>query len=1181
VSEDLGPLYDMAELSALIPATKARAEAEHKPPPKNPDEAGGRNNYFTSRAGTMRRAGFEQDAILAALRAENVTKGYETPDRELVSIARSVGSYEIGEANDPGWLDAAVAQGIINQGIRVDAVGRYRHLATGSIAGQLTPELLVDLIWNDLRKIRKVSAEDIARIVRIETHRTREREGAVIRSRILGRPEVPEALDELRKFVVAVAGTADMAVVGGFLQFIWCVKRSLAGLMREHDIMPVLYNRIQGNGKSTAVRHLVGPMAELVDFINVETLADERKRPDLGKFVVGIWDEMEGADKRDTDAIKNALSSQTVSYRPMRTNDNVTMPRLMNFIGTSNKPLAAMVRDSSGNRRFVEIETLAKLDHDAINAINYPLLWQAVSENAAAPAKCVLGEIRAHQAVGRFQDSVQMWLEYEDVEPGKWATTEDWRGLYVTWCETAREQPISNPLFATRLKGEGFTHERPRLENGTRPHGYRAPGGIAPKDPIEPDSTPVPPPDGPGAGPRRSTDGPETVHLKTSDSQDISMIGPLDHQNIKFSGKQGIFPERQNPLDQTVHGPQTVQAQPWPKAPGGHALWVYDLEVFPNRFMFSAFNGCEWVEYDETNIKAMAEFVRDRDKVFAGFNNHGYDDVIIGALAADARERYPNRIYQLSTRIIEPKDQAEKDANFRDRYKGRPWAYSIDVFQLLNAKGSLKEWECRIGFRTVVESPAPFDKPLPADQVDAVRQYCRNDVLATAQILLSRWPLVELRETLADTFRLGKRAYALSEQGLAQATFLELHRQRTGERSGKVREAAAAAPENQADRFPMAEVISDRVAYSTLPFAMLLERLRHGSLVRDGSWGIELEGKPLDETFPLAGVEVSLGVGGLHTVDKPGTFVATADTAIVDLDVTSYYPSLMISERVFPSQIGEDFLGDLAEIRTKRVEAKKAGDKATSEALKIVLNATFGKLNDNWSPIRSVRNAFRVTMNGQLFLLMLIEALHSAGYEILSANTDGVTIRAPRNRIGAALASVTEGWEKATGMGLERTLFARVCRRDVNTYIALSEGGGKVKSKGAFNPESGKGDGRVIRDAAIAYLLHGIDPAVTVARETDPVAFLFYMRAKNGGTLECGDTHLGKTARWYAGDEHRPPLKRKNPDGSFDTIPNGHHAALALDITGWTVAAMGDLDRGYYAKAAWELIRETNGWDRV
>lgn len=633
-----------------------------------------------------------------------------------------------------------------------------------------------------------------------------------------------------------------------------------------------------------------------------------------------------------------------------------------------------------------------------------------------------------------------------------------------------------------------------------------------------------------------------------------------------------ISPERSLAPSTPSNRPSST---PWPTPPGsGLELWVYDCEVFPNRFMFSAWNGTRWVEFDETNLAALAEFVRDRSKVFAGFNSHGYDDVIIGTLAADARMRYAHRIYELSCRIIEPKDEAAKDANFKDRYKGRPWAYSIDVFQLLNAKGSLKEWECRIGYPSVVESPAAFDKPLPAEMVEDVRRYCRNDVMATAEILLARWQLVELRETLADQFDLGKRAYVLSEQGLAQATFLTLHRNRTRETSGKVRDKASAAPENQGDRLPLAQVISDRVAFTTPEFQTTLDRLRAGELVRRESWSIELEGKPVPESFTLAGCEVSIGVGGLHTVDKPGVFVATDTDAIVDLDVTSYYPSLMIGERIYPSQLGEDFLADLTTLRERRVAAKKAGDKTTADALKIVLNATFGKLNDKWSPIRSVSNAFRVTINGQCYLLMLMERLHQAGFRILSANTDGVLISAPRARCAGDLAAVTGEWEKATGLNLERTDFAKVCRRDVNAYVAISGDAEKVKTKGPFNSDSGKGDGDVVRKAAVAHLAWGTDPALTVADETDPAAFLFYQRAKNGGTLHHGATELGKTARWYAATDGQA-IQRKNPDGTLATIPNAHRAALALDITGWTVADMKALDLDYYVQAAWDLIRET------
>ncbi len=1154
------PRYSFADIfAALASDVPGGAKPEKREPaPTNPDAAGGRNNYFASRAGKMRRDGFDADAILAAIRAENQSKGYELPDRELVTIARSVGSYEIGDAADAATLEENVRRGIAHHGARVDAVGRLRSLTDGAIVRNMSPGRLADLIWRDLRRLRKVSAEDITRLITLEVADAAEVEREKIAARILGKPESAGGLEELRRFALAITGTADAAVVGGFLQFLWCVKRSLAGKMREHDIMPILYNRIQGNGKSTAVRRLVSPLADLVDSITVETLADERKRADLGRFVVGVWDEMEGADKRDTDAIKNALSSQEVSYRPMRTNDNVTIVRTMNFIGTSNKPLAAMVRDSSGNRRFVEVETLPRLDHGAINAIDYALLWQAISENAEAPAKAVLGEIRSHQAVGRYEDSVALWIDSIDwTKMGESVPADEMRGLYTTFCDGMKEDPFTLAAFQNRLTSEGFRMVRPRQTSGARRPRYF----------IVPEARRGVPPSGPGTAFDAGTIlGPSNYLMDINVMSKSNMVPGPEH----VKGNSVISPNGENPGTGTNLGTGTT----WPRPPRpGLELWVYDCEVFPDRFMLSAFDGKTWAEFDETNLDALAAWLRDKGKVLAGFNSHGYDDILAGAIVAEPGMRNPAAIYALSCRIIDPKTDAEKDQNFKARYKNRPWAYSIDVFQLLNGKGALKEWECRIGFPTVAESPAAFDKPLPAELVPAVRQYCRNDVLAAAKILTDRWPLVLLRETLAKQFDLGARAYCLSEQGLAQATFLTLHRYRTGEKSGEVRAKADKAPENQADELPLAEIISERVAFKTEPFQAMLGRLKAGVLLKDGAWRILLDWNPLDEPFHLADCDLSVMVGGLHTVDAPGTFVADADTAIVDLDVTSYYPSLMLAEKVYPSQLGESFLEDFKTVIDQRIAAKRAGDKATADALKIVANATFGKLNDSWSPIRSVRNAFRVTMNGQMFLLMLIEALHSQEFKILSANTDGLMILAPRARL-PELAGVTGPWERQTGLSLERTDYARVCRRDVNAYVALAEDG-KVKTKGPFNADGGKGDGRIIREAAIAYLLHGTDPAKTVAEATDPVAFLFYQRAKNGGELYQGERLIGKTARWYAAGDEAVAIKRRNPDGTFDTIPNAHQAALALDIAGWTVPTMAGLDRGHYVAAAWELIRET------
>jgi hypothetical protein len=274
--------------------------------------------------------------------------------------------------------------------------------------------------------------------------------------------------------------------------------------------------------------------------------------------------------------------------------------------------------------------------------------------------------------------------------------------------------------------------------------------------------------------------------------------------------------------------------------------------------------------------------------------------------------------------------------------------------------------------------------------------------------------------------------------------------------------------------------------------------------------------------------------------------------------------------------MGQEFIRDFKKIRDQRIAAKRAGDMHTSDALKIVLNSTFGKLNDAYSPIRSIPSALRVTINGQLEILMLIEMLSGAGAEILSANTDGVTVRWYRDLAKHHLKGIMSDWSKKTGHELETVEYKTYARRDINNYIAVTTAG-KVKYKGVFDPspKTGKWDGVVARRAAEGYILHGIDPAETVNKEKDFTAFLYYQRANNGGRI-CHDRHLvGKIARWYVA-KTGGQIERENPPNQkirFVKIPSGRNAVLAMDISGWKLLGMpSDLDKKFYVREAQDLI---------
>ncbi len=601
-----------------------------------------------------------------------------------------------------------------------------------------------------------------------------------------------------------------------------------------------------------------------------------------------------------------------------------------------------------------------------------------------------------------------------------------------------------------------------------------------------------------------------------------------------------------------------------PRAPRGGRVWVYDTEVFPNLVLHIFTDGTTTEVFHHGCWNDLADFLDDPGKVFAGFNNVDYDDPVL-RLLLQRRAATCADVLALSAQIIEDRAPSEL------RWGATPWAYSIDVRQLLNGRGSLKEWECKLGLDLVAESPHPFDQPVPASAIAEVVRYCLNDVAATVRLLQHNWDLVLMREVLQSLYGQSDAIYTTTEAGIAETTLADLARRATGVTRAQLKAAAAANPANRPRHWPLGELISPRIAFTTPPYRTLLQGLNAGTLHITERGGAHLGIPDLPGmVFEAGGVRYQLGTGGLHSLDTPGTWCADEGTAILDLDVTSYYPSLILNEGWYPAHYGPAFLDHVRRMRDQRVAAKDAGDKRTATALKIVINSIYGKLNDTFSSIRSVPDAFRVTLNGQLALLMLIEALTAAGAQVLSANTDGVTIRVARDHWERQLPEVITTWERAANLTLERTPYRAFYRRDVNNYLAVTSAG-RIKARGAFGDGS-KGDGAIIRDAAIRWLIDGIEPEETVAAADQVRGFLFHQRTRSDAVLVHGEQKVGRIARWYVGFGG-PPLRRRTlGSASATTVTHGHHARLAMDISGWSMADLVMLDRSFYIAEAWRLI---------
>jgi hypothetical protein len=214
---------------------------------------------------------------------------------------------------------------------------------------------------------------------------------------------------------------------------------------------------------------------------------------------------------------------------------------------------------------------------------------------------------------------------------------------------------------------------------------------------------------------------------------------------------------------------------------------------------------------------------------------------------------------------------------------------------------------------------------------------------------------------------------------------------------------------------------------------------------------------------------------------------------------------------------------------TRRLLAKKEGNKIVADALKIVINGTFGKLGNKYSKFYSPKLLTQVTMTGQLSLLMLIEMIELAGIPVISANTDGIVMKCPVEMYNK-LNEVVIVWEEKTGFVTEETQYSGLYSRDVNNYIAckISEEGKPsigIKTKGVYSPVgsalnsplSKNPESYICSYAVQQFLQNDIPVEETIENCKDITKFVNVRTVKGGG--EKDGVYLGKAIRWYYAKE--------------------------------------------------------------
>lgn len=422
----------------------------------------------------------------------------------------------------------------------------------------------------------------------------------------------------------------------------------------------------------------------------------------------------------------------------------------------------------------------------------------------------------------------------------------------------------------------------------------------------------------------------------------------------------------------------------------------------------------------------------------AGFNSHSYDNTILQLVGAG---RGPAVLWRATEMIIQ---ENWRGYDVLKQFKCKPVKMdSVDMIEVAPLRASLKIYGGRMHCKKMQDLPFQPGTLLSPMQKLIVRYYCFNDLTNTVDMYDLLKPQLELRATMSEEIQTDLRSK--SDAQIAEAVIAHEIRLRTGiKRIGKPE-----IPPGTAYSYN----VPSYMHFQTPLLQGVLDTVRRASFVVGENGSVGLPKELADLKIQIGNSIYRMGIGGLHSTEKRQAALADEHFILVDRDVTSYYPMMILNQGLYPKHIGPVFLEVFRNIVMRRIQAKRDGNSIVADSLKITINGSFGKFGSKYSILYSPDLLFQTTVSGQLNLFMLIEALELNGIAVVSANTDGIVIRCPKVK-QELLAEIIKWWENVTNLQTEDSPYRALYSRDVNNYIAIGTDG-KVKTKGAYaNPWS-------------------------------------------------------------------------------------------------------------------------------
>jgi Suoliviridae DNA polymerase len=522
-------------------------------------------------------------------------------------------------------------------------------------------------------------------------------------------------------------------------------------------------------------------------------------------------------------------------------------------------------------------------------------------------------------------------------------------------------------------------------------------------------------------------------------------------------------------------------------------ILLYDIEVFPGFFM----TGLKNFKTKEIWYWEVSEYRDDRQEIYKFFNKYKgylvsfngiyYDNVVVSFFLKEYKKLKTLSVSDFLDQIKKCSNAVIDRENNYDKLKSYIWYENswkdIDLFLYwskglrISKKISLKGLGIQLGYHTVQELPYHPDLVLNRSQMDDIIEYNTKHDLGILELLTQEMQQdINLRFFVKKEY--GLNCLSMDAPKIASEVLLKAFCDKTGQEPVEVRKWRYEPYYGLIDK--LLEDVS--FSFKNKQLQEVYERI------------LKSDRKFSEEFVFISGetsLNISLGIGGIHSLVENKCYESKGDTILVSSDVASLYPANIINYDIcrFP-----EVMQLYSEIRDQRLISKKKKEKQKDTFLKLVLNSFSGLIDNEYSWLYFPEGALKLRIIGQLLMLKALDECVDKGYKVIALNTDSIDVEIGKKDL-QNYTDIIDNVGKDYRVIFEHENIQWTKFLNINNYIQLSAEG-KVKRKGMFKLDyNEKGDREiplgdsvnelVVPKALSLYFVNGVDIEESISHPKD------------------------------------------------------------------------------------------------